>query len=566
MLMLFASGCELGSGRLVRSEVFRTVRMIPNVLLGDPPSAEKRVFEALQRLDLGGDWQAFHSLNCSEHEYKRWSEIDFLVVGPSGLYVLEIKGGRVAVSEGLWTFTDRWGRVHRRSEGPFRQASSAMFALEKALLKQHGLGADLRGATFGFGVMLIDVDWDVSTPEMPAEVVCDLLGFRRGLGVEAYLRRLVKYWRGKAGSKAVELDAAQLRLIKQKLRPEVDVYPPFSVRLGASKDEMLRLTDEQYDRLDMLDANDRIVVGGGAGTGKTFLMLQAARREVASERKVLVVVESSVLAAHLNTLERSEGLTIHSYAELEQGHGPREVDVLLVDEGQDLLFMDALALLSDRLRGGLDDGRWRWFMDENRQSGIAGRRDEDAQQFLLEGLTTGTPTRVLLTRNCRNTREIIETVESWTGARIGRASLLDSLGVPGIHEYTSARELADEVARVLDGLLEKGVELDEIAIIHPKGANPIAPAALPGRLAKACVPLDVNTVRAGLRNRVVVGAVDRFKGLERPVVLAVGFDLPEMTKARLAELYVATTRGNFELHLFAGKTVARELRRRARPN
>jgi hypothetical protein len=73
--------------------------MIPNVLLGNPPSAERRVFEALEKLDLDVRWQAFHSLNCSEHAYKRWSEIDFLIVGPPGLFVLEVKGGRVSVHD-----------------------------------------------------------------------------------------------------------------------------------------------------------------------------------------------------------------------------------------------------------------------------------------------------------------------------------------------------------------------------------------------------------------------------------------------------------------------------------
>jgi hypothetical protein len=97
--------------------------MVPDVLLGSPPTAEKRVFQALSAANLGSSWQAFHSLNCSEHRYKRWSEIDFLIVGPAGLLVLEVKGGRVSVHGGIWTFTDRWGREHRRAEGPFRQAA-----------------------------------------------------------------------------------------------------------------------------------------------------------------------------------------------------------------------------------------------------------------------------------------------------------------------------------------------------------------------------------------------------------------------------------------------------------
>jgi superfamily I DNA/RNA helicase len=436
-----------------------------------------------------------------------------------------------------------------------------MFALEAALKDGHGLSLPLRNAVFGFGVMLIDVDWDVETPEMPSAVVCDRMGFRNGQAVGRYLERLIEYWRTKRGN-PVRLDDEQLSALRQKLRPSVDVYPPFSARVGIASNELLSLTEEQYERLEVVDGNARVVVSGGAGTGKTFLMLQCARREVALGRRVLVVVESQILAAHLSALERLERLSIHSYAEIEAGQGPRDVDVLLVDEGQDLLFMDAFVVLAGRLRGGLDEGRWRWFMDDNRQSGISGRREEDAARFLSEGLTSGTPTRVTLTRNCRNTREIIETVEAWTGAHIGRATLRDSLGSPTIHEYESSDSLAVEVSSVVDRLLEDGVEADEIAIIHPVGASPFSIAALSRPLAKRCVPLDVNTVRAGLRARIVLGAVDLFKGLERPVVMAVGFDSTDFIGSRVSELYVAVTRGNFSLHLFVSPKVARELRKR----
>ena len=57
--------------------------------------AECKVFDLLIKVELGPDWCAFHSLNCSEHEYKRWSELDFVLAGPDGVFVLEVKGGRI---------------------------------------------------------------------------------------------------------------------------------------------------------------------------------------------------------------------------------------------------------------------------------------------------------------------------------------------------------------------------------------------------------------------------------------------------------------------------------------
>ena len=88
---------------------------------------------SFEDVDLGEGWTAYHSLNCSEHAYKHWAEIDFLVVGPEAILVLEVKGGRVHCKDGLWTYTDRFGRSRTSSEGPYGQARSAMYALRGSL-------------------------------------------------------------------------------------------------------------------------------------------------------------------------------------------------------------------------------------------------------------------------------------------------------------------------------------------------------------------------------------------------------------------------------------------------
>lgn len=53
-------------------------------------------------------------------------------------------------------------------------------------------------------------------------------------------------------------------------------------------------------------------------------------------------------------------------------------DVLIVDEGQDLLDMDVVNSLDAVLRGGLADGRWCLFHDVNNHPGLIGAGDADA--------------------------------------------------------------------------------------------------------------------------------------------------------------------------------------------
>ena len=94
-------------------------------------NAEKKVANILQQLIANDAEVAYHSVHLPEHEYKRMSEIDFLVLWKGVAIVLEVKGGRVKCEHGVWVFTDRYGNHNTKSESPWDQGRSAMFALQK---------------------------------------------------------------------------------------------------------------------------------------------------------------------------------------------------------------------------------------------------------------------------------------------------------------------------------------------------------------------------------------------------------------------------------------------------
>jgi hypothetical protein len=541
------------------------VRLIPDVLLtrkgGAKSAAERRVFEVLKTVDLGPHWTAYHSLNCSEHAYKHWAEIDFLVLGPEGAFVLEVKGGRVTLLDGIWTFTDRDDREHRSSEGPFNQARSAMYALRDLLADHYRIAAVVRERlVFGFGVVLPDVDWDADTSEMPADVVADKFALTNARNFARYLKQLKGYWQGKWPDRR-PLEATELREIRQRIRPDVDVFPAFSTRLGRTLEEMQRLTDEQYERLDVIDQNDRVVVSGGAGTGKTFLLMQCARRECASGRRVLIVTESPTLAAHLRSVEKNAGISVAS----DGGVRSTDVlyDVLFVDEGQDLMTMEHLDRLSAVLRGGLDDGRWRWFMDENNQANVSGRFDQDALDYLLRGLPSGRPVRLPLRRNVRNTKEIIARVHAWTTADLGTTELTGHGSPPQVVVCSDRDDVAAQVARTIENFQREDVTLDQIGLVLRADAAAWLIGLLPPTLRGKTVPLDPVTVRAQLRGKLVWGTAKQFKGLERPVVLVAGFERADVARDDPSEFYVASTRGNYSLTIFCDAGLAEVLRVRS---
>jgi hypothetical protein len=539
------------------------LRLIPNVIQNCKSTGEQKVFDLLSELEFGEGARALHSLNCSEHQYKIWSEIDFLVMEEKGLFVLEVKGGRIEFRDGLWIYTDRFDNFNTSSEGPFNQAKSAMFSLRDMLRNRYSIEAVLADRIpFGFGVVFPHVSWDADTTEMPRQIVADKSQCKDAHSFKRYLAGLQLYWLNKSSKKG-SISTAELKILQNRMRPDIDVYPPFSVRLGQAVERMNHLTEEQYERLDIIDANERVLITGGAGTGKTFLLMQCARRERSKGNIVQIVVESPVLAAHLKSLETDPAIRIGHYSMLKPTDHP--ADVLMVDEGQDLLTLDILDALSGQLKGGLDDGCWRWFMDANNQSHVGGSFNEEALQYLRTGLTGGRPVEVPLTKNVRNTKEIAEKIQLWLGAELGKAELTGH-GSPPKVIVVDNDNYVNKLAEIIHKLINDGADVEDIGIILSVGTTSNLIDQLPQDIRRRCVPLDVNTVRAALRGKMVWGRAKDFKGLDRPIILAVGFEGAEYVSGGSNELYVALTRCNYALWLFTDKNLKYSLDESAEAN
>src|SRR5205823_10378283 len=130
-------GCQpVGGGSAVASMIRPLIH--PTVR----SAAGRKLFEVIRDAPGAGDWVCLHSLALARHDSKRRGEVDFLLLTRKGVFVLEVKGGRIARQGGVWVFTNRWGDQERKYESPYQQASGAMFSLERDL--RHKFGNDHR--------------------------------------------------------------------------------------------------------------------------------------------------------------------------------------------------------------------------------------------------------------------------------------------------------------------------------------------------------------------------------------------------------------------------------------
>lgn len=564
------------------------MRMLPpRIYQGTASRAERRLFPMFA--DLRG-WEGatcLHSVGLPEHE-RHSSEIDFLIVAPKGILVLEVKGGHISCQDGVWSWDGRSGQRTNDVRSPFVQAMQASSALSKKLAELLG-HSFIKEVAVGHGVIFPDVArFNLSSVETPgaSAITIDANRLHGASGLGGVLEGLYRHWHIEYPGKRM-LSPSEVKSLVGAVRPDFEFAESLAVQGDAVIQQLDAFTQEQYDRLDVLSYLDRAIVTGGAGTGKTFIATEVARRFASAGNSVLFITYSASLASFLSQrLAGVANLKVQSFndhltsrspgwrrlpgysAELDANDpwfrttlmraalaspSPTEADVLIVDEGQDFLTMDCLDVLSTAVRGGLEEGTWRFFHDASRQASPFIGADLEALPY-LESLVDNVRTlaTLTLTKNCRNSKSVVEFVDSTCGTDIGAPCETDQPPPPIFREECSSpEEFVSMLTSHLVRLHGRGVPLTDITIVSPRkfamsSASRLSPAwrnriteCGPG--ARWHVPLPPLTFVS----------IDDIRGLENRHVIVTDLEGIDADPVERSRFYIAITRARMSLTILA---------------
>ena len=579
-------------------------KMLPPYLSDDVKSgAERRIFERLRDDPDTDGWIVLHSLGLSRHAHKRYGELDFVVIVPGGAIVcLEVKGGRVACEGGEWKTVNRYDEAHRLTHSPFDQAREGMFALRKIIADKAEDGQPLSQLAFGYGVLFPDISWEHDGTEYENYQVYSR-SFRAP--ISAYIKGIVAHnadtKKGYARPKHEDV-----KRLTQFLRPDFEAPICPVGQIENNEADMVRLLAEQFEILDALALNPRIVLEGAAGTGKTLLALEAARRAAARGERVLLLCYNALLGSWIeraaaqypfsenivagsfhrflkrDIIEKSalsadfeaawlqaqtdnnqsqffaEDYPLYALDAIAQG-AIEPFDLLLIDEGQDLIFEESLTLFDQLVRGGLAGGRWMLCADFNRQAIFADGRDAEAMRDELR--ERGQFIAFQLHRNCRNTKRIGRETALLSGFdHLPFALHAQSGDSVDYRFYDSDKKQRKIIGDIIARLLADGLAPSDIVLLSPKRRDnscltqPIE--ALQER-GISIANLDKNTLFAPPSKSVLFSTLHAFKGLERRAIIVIGVERLGDEEFRAA-LYVAMSRPTARLHVLLHEGVRDE--------
>lgn len=565
-------------------------KMIPPTYHADTLSkGEKEIFLRLRDDPLTADWTVLHSLDIANHQKQVSGEIDFVVIVPTkGVLCVEVKAcHHLARRDGLWYYGNSTVPDRR---GPFKQASQAMHSMRKKLIaKDYTLSSIL----FWSAVVFPYIPFSAQSEEWHSWQVIDHSRFQtRSIGVLFnQVLDCARTFVSENPSTAwvlghTEPTSAQCTLIANMLRPNFEFFASPKSRKLQQHEQLKYYTVEQFSALDAMEMNPRVLFGGPAGTGKTLLAIEAARRSSQVRRKVLFLcynrllgnwlqeqiaqlqahVTCRTLHSHMLTVT---GLPARSSSTFWQYELPSsavdrlleiedseyQFDELIIDEAQDMLRDNYLDFLDLSLQGGLASGRWKLFGDFEKQA-IYRAANLSLEQFQRDR-ATHVPIYTLRA-NCRNTPRIAELVHLLGGLKPGYTRILrpDDKVEPSLNYYVSNIQQDQLLVASLAQLYSEGFTASDIVILSPKSGSACAAGSLTLTLWRD----RIKPIEQAKQGFIGYSSIHAFKGLESPVIIVTDIDAID-TEFSVSLFYIAVTRALHRLLIFMHEDVKKDVAR-----
>lgn len=545
-------------------------RLIPSIMDDRTPPGERDVFNLLSAGP--NDWIALHSLDLAPWNKSLRTEIDFVVVPDTGILCIEVKSHEQIGFDGVSWYPKSIVR------SPFKQASDGRYTLHRRLRE---IAPQFKRvpivhlcifprAEFHFSKNLSIAQWELIDSRM-------FRSFRSGEEFCSELKERIR--------KCIAADSSIPTLEGRLSIGDIDQFISVCVPVqtyNPDNREVIRRREEDTERI-LLDQqkivlqlslqNERLIVSGAAGTGKTLMAMELALRAASNGQRVGLFCFNKLVGdwLHRRIHEISPrapnliaGRAIRVMAEMagiEIAENPSSVywevdlpqqledqltnpefkdaalfDYLVLDEAQDILARPQLwGCLQQFLKNGLDGGRFAIFGDFDHQT----LSDRASMEVELADLNLRSkPANWKLIENCRNYQIVGDTAIRLAGIEShvysGYLRIGGSINNYDIKFYDTEDKQLSTLKKWLRDFVDMGYRPNDITILSFRSDENCAAAKLTN---------SDFTLRPAWKvgSSTAYSSVHAFKGMENKIIILTDIVL-EDTEFHRDLFYVGMTR------------------------
>ena len=521
-----------------------------------PESREDIMFSALEKLP--DEYYVVHSFRVNKIKDDNStfeSEADFVVFHPQkGLMCIEAKATIPSYHNGAWWYNS--GK-QMSGGGPFIQAQRSMHAIEDNIL-EHGMVSVLENCKFLFAVWFPCVrKSNIRNLSLPADADINLiLGEEALYDPEPYLEKIfsiTEHRKTKTNLSKAQAD----RVVNEVLCPTFNIAPTANFDTETKRIVFHRLLKEQVAVLNFLDEQRTAAISGAAGTGKTLVALEKAKRHAMRGEKVLFLCFNKYLKNYLAENYANDNIDYYTlpgfacslcrtavpdYAALNRILESMWVNSdfpyhhVIVDEGQDFGedgMAEALDLMQTIIEETTEDGTFYVFYDKLQK----------VQAKKLPNVLVDADCKMTLYRNCRNTENIAKTSLGPISERAPKLISNCIVGAPAkLHYCSDTDSVLAALDEAIDALHDQGIRNIVILTCKTKSTSILTPHLVEERYPAGKESLFFTTCRM-------------FKGLEAEAVILVDVDKEtfigsnENNEDNVMLFYVGTSRAKLHLDI-----------------
>ena len=531
--------------------------MIPDIPREfDAKSHEGIMFDELNQLPE--EYYVFHSFEIITIKNNQIleSETDFVIFHPKkGLICLEAKAGQVKYENGYWLYGSGKAMKHN---GPYIQAKRNKWNLRDYMV-EHGLEYECNNCKKLHAVWFPDVpEANFKGESLPGEGDIRITLTSDSFGhIQECIDNIFAF-EGQDRCTTNLSERSVQKILERVLAPSFNLISLQQIEQERNKNVFKRMLREQVALLNYLEEQNNAIINGLAGTGKTVMAVEKARRHSEKDEKVLFLCYNAFLNEHLRETYPYPHVSYYTVAGLSQKlcekvdykalqeklmqmflEGTFPYQHVIIDEGQDfgkeeIDEVEIIELLRENaIENEERNGTFYLFYDKNQmvQSKKAPKYIEDAD------------CKLTLYRNCRNTENIALTSLRLLGSDKAPKLYPDAVmgDLPEIGFCATKEDMVTLLNAEIDKYIDAGY--NGITILTCKTEeNSI--------IADCCKNSKYNYKRGYVK----FTTCRKFKGLESDVIIVVDIDKDTFEDEGERLMYVGTSRARFKLSCIVNMT------------